>query len=252
MKRTRTYSIGRARGPAARRWCTLVIVVSAIVLIGPAELLPSLSQRVRPPAKGASYHSFTSDQSTEALAFIRRHRPPVVALEREFSSSPPGIVFLRRIKKDPSLAECDVRIVAVETTTTTSRKKSGSAIAVAKTESPTVTVKPTINGTRRVPRVRMSENVSVTVDGNPAVLVDLSAQGAQVLSPVVLRPNQRVRLAFSEDDGSVRCAGAVQWASFEMPVGQPPRYRAGVRFSGDVDALAGYAERHRADRNGSD
>jgi hypothetical protein len=232
-----------------------VIVVSAIVLIGPAELLPSLSQRVRPPAKGASFHSFTSDQSTQALDFIRRHRPPVVALEREFSSSPPGIVFLRRMKKDPSLAECDVRIVAVESTTTaatTSRKKSGSAIAVAKTESPAATVKPTINGTRRVPRVRISENVSVTVDGNPAVLVDLSAQGAQVLSPVVLRPNQRVRLAFSEDDGSVRCAGAVQWASFEMPVGQPPRYRAGVRFSSDVDALAGYAERHKADRNGSD
>lgn len=226
-------------------------VVSAIVLIGPAELLPSLSQRVRPPAKGASFHSFTIDQSTEALDFIRRHRPPVVALEREFSSSPSGIVFLRRMKKDPSLAECDVRIVAVETAT--SRKKSGSAIAVAKAESPAVALKPQVDGTRRVARVRMSENLSVTVDGNPAVLVDLSAQGAQVLSPVVLRPNQRVRLAFSEHDSSVRCAGAVQWASFEMPVGKPPRYRAGVRFSsGDADALVGYAERHKADGNGSD
>jgi hypothetical protein len=222
------------------------------VLIGPVELLPSLSQRVRPQATGASYHSFTSDQSTEALDFIRRHRPPIVALESEFSSSPSGIVFLRRIKKDPSLVECDVRIVAVEAATT-SRKKSGSAIAVAKVESPVVAIKPEVTGTRRVARVRMTEDLTVTVDGNPAVLVDLSAQGAQVLSAVVLRPNQRVRLAFAEHDGSVRCAGAVQWASFEMPVGKPPRYRAGVRFSsGDADALAGYAERHKADLNGSD
>ncbi len=226
--------------------------MSAIVLIGPAELLPSLSQRVRPPEKGASFHRFTSDQSSEALDFIRRHRPPIVALEQEFSSSPPGIVFLRRMRKDPALAECDVRIVALEPTT--SRKKSGSALAVAKTsDTPAVTVKMETSGTRRVARIRMTENLSVTVDGNPAVLVDLSPHGAQVLSSVVLKPNQRVRLAFAEKDSSVRCAGAVQWASFEMPVGQPPRYRAGVRFSsGDPDALTGFAERHRANGNGSD
>lgn len=223
--------------------------VSAIVLIGPVELLASLSERVRPQAKGASFHSFTTGQATEALEFIRRHRPPVVALEHEFSSTPAGIVLQRRLRRDSSLAACDVRIVSVETATP--RKKSGSAIAVARAEVPAVAVKPDVNSTRRVARVRMTEDLIVTVDGNPAVLVDLSTQGAQVLSSVVLRPNQRVRLAFTESDSSVRCAGAVQWASFEMPVGKPPRYRAGVRFSsGDPDALIGYAERHKL--NGSD
>lgn len=224
-------------------------VVSAIVLIGPVELLPSLSERVRPQAKGASVHSFTSGQSVQALEFIRRHRPAVVALEHEFSSSPAGIVLQRRLKADASLAVCDVRIVSVETAST--RKKSGASIAVAKAEAPAVALKSEANSTRRVARIRMTEDLIVTVDGNPAVLVDLSAQGAQVLSSVVLRPNQRVRLAFTESDASVRCAGAVQWASFEMPVGKPPRYRAGVRFSsGDPDALIGYAERHKL--NGSD
>lgn len=224
-------------------------VVSAIVLIGPVELLPSLSERVRPQAKGARFHSFTNGQSAEALEFIRRHRPPVVALEHEFSSSPAGIVLLRRLERDPSLTACDVRIVSVETASP--RKKSGSAIAVAKAEVPAVALQPEVNSTRRVARIRMTEDLIVTVDGNPAVLVDLSAQGAQVLSSAVLRPNQRVRLAFTESHASVRCAGAVQWASFEMPVGRPPRYRAGVRFSsGDPDALIGYAERHKV--NGSD
>lgn len=223
--------------------------VSAIVLIGPVELLPSLSERVRPQAKEAKFHSFTSGQATEALEFIRRHRPPVVALEQEFSSTPAGIVLQRRLERDSSLAACDVRIVSVETASP--RKTSGAGVGVARAEVPAVAIQPEVNSTRRVARIRMTDNLIVTVDGNPAVLVDLSAQGAQLLSAVVLRPNQRVRLAFTESESSVRCAGAVQWASFEMPVGKPPRYRAGVRFSsGDPDALIGYAERHKL--NGSD
>ena len=44
------------------------------------------------------------------------------------------------------------------------------------------------------------------IDGNPAMLVDLSTVGAQVVSATLLKPNQRVRLSFTEGGE----AGALQ------------------------------------------
>ncbi len=232
-----------------------------IVLIGPADALSVLSDRVD---KHATCRSFTDEASTEALEYILQHQPSIVVIEQKFAASSRGAGIVGRIRKEPSLAQCDLRVLAADGTPAP-RKKSGTGIKVAAAQAAAPTaaqdkgpaaapVTPRDEkSTRRAPRVRMTENLSVTVDGNPAVLVDLSSQGAQLLSRVVLRPNQRVRVAFSEEKGGLRCAGAVQWASFEMPNGQAPRYRAGVRFStGDADALAGFAERHRDNGNGSD
>ena len=48
----------------------------------------------------------------------------------------------------------------------------------------------------------------MAVDGNPAALVDLSTVGAQVVSPTVLKPNQRVRVVLGEGKAAVKCSGA--------------------------------------------
>ena len=102
----------------------------------------------------------------------------------------------------------------------------------------------------------MGAGVLVTVDGNPAELIDLSIAGAQVVSKIVLRPNQRVRIQLPEGkaDGRrvVRCSALVVWASFEMPSGQAPRYRAGLKLSGEPDAIQHFALLHRAPGNGMD
>jgi hypothetical protein len=46
----------------------------------------------------------------------------------------------------------------------------------------------------------------------------------------------------------VRCAGAIAWASFEMPKGQPPRYRAGIDFqNADADAINAFVEKYKRD-----
>ena len=88
--------------------------------------------------------------------------------------------------------------------------------------------------------------MDVLVDGNPAVLVDISTVGAQVISKVVLKPNQRVRMGLNDNQGDVRFRAAVAWASFEIsPRG--PRYRAGIEFldanPANVDA---FIARHKA------
>lgn len=217
---------------------------SSIVIIGPADALPSLLDRLE---SGAEMHSFSDADALEALDHIIRQRPRIIALEREFSTSSRGTALVNRIKDDPNLVECEVRIVAHDSefsrVAAAPKRPAHAAVAVAVDEP-----KPALyqTGTRRAPRVRIAEGVEVLIDGNTALLVDLSVVGAQVVSGTVLKPNQRVRLALSDGQGVIRCSGAVAWASFEMPKGLPTRYRAGVDLlNANAEALSGFSERHK-------
>jgi hypothetical protein len=84
----------------------------------------------------------------------------------------------------------------------------------------------------------------VLIDGNPAALVELSTCGAQVLSPTILKPNQRVRMVLSDEGSTIRLTASIAWAAFEIPAGGP-QYRAGVDFIGpDAAAIDGFCRRH--------
>jgi hypothetical protein len=90
----------------------------------------------------------------------------------------------------------------------------------------------------------MRGSVNVLLDGNEAQLIDLSTLGAQVVSPTILKPNQRVRVAFAEDGGAIRVNAVVAWALFEIPGGKA-RYRAGLEFADpDARALEAICARH--------
>lgn len=231
----------RRRRTEALRY-TEQAVSSSIVIIGPAEAIPALRERLE---SGADLHAFTDVEALEALDHIFRYRPRIIALEHEFSSTSRGLALINRIKDDPGLAGCEVRVIAHDSAlnrVTGRRGPHGSAVAVAEPSASQLDHR----GTRRAPRTRVSDNVEVLVDGNPTMLVDLSVVGAQVVSASVLKPNQRIRMALSDARGVIRCHGAIVWASFEMPKGLPTRYRAGIEFkSADAEALSGYAERHR-------
>jgi hypothetical protein len=117
------------------------------------------------------------------------------------------------------------------------------AVAVDSAAAPAAVIAPPVpeapldqRGTRRAPRFKMMGGVEVQIDGNPATLVDLSVVGAQVLSPTILRPNQRIRITLPNTKKALRVSGTIAWASFEIPKGGV-RYRAGVEFL-DADAAA--------------
>jgi hypothetical protein len=104
------------------------------------------------------------------------------------------------------------------------------------------------HGTRRAPRHRVRDGVEIQLDGNPAVVIDLSAVGAQVISPTVLRPNQKVRISLPFDEFVMRFRGSIAWAKFELPQSpaRAPQYRAGVEFTdSDPSALESFCERHK-------
>src|SRR5262249_27681089 len=169
-----------------------------------------------------------------------RKRPDVVALEREFAATTRGTALINRIKADPKLSTCEIRIVAHDSeqarvpasapAPAPTPVADGSAVAVA---APAPAPPLDQRGTRRAPRVRIVEGVDVVIDGNVAALVDLSVIGAQVVSPTILKPNQRIRMSMGEANKPLRFSAAVAWASFELAK-TGPRCRAGLEFFDDA------------------
>jgi hypothetical protein len=217
----------------------------SIVIIGPPQALPGLTDRVD---SGAELHTFTDAEALEALDHIIRNKPRIIALDHEFSATTRGTALIARIKDDPSLTHCELRVIAHDGALTRVATRRAPAPAHAGAVVAVDEPKPALDqrGTRRAPRVRVKEGVDVLVDGNAAALVDLSVVGAQVLCPTVLRPNQRVRMTLNDSKGPIRCNGLIAWAALELPKGLPPRYRAGIDMTGvNAEAVSGFAERHK-------
>lgn len=210
------------------------------VLIGSAELLPQLKDRTG--GDPGELLQFTDVDALRALEAITERRPAVVAIEKDFAATPRGSALINRIKADPSLVNSEIRIVSP--TAEPVKVNKGKPPEPSSPAAPAAPLD--VRGTRRSPRFRIAGQVEVLVDGNLALLVDLSAIGAQVLSQTVLKPNQRVRMSLSDEHSSVRFNATVAWASFEIPKNTNPRYRAGIEFiDADKAAVNAYLARHK-------
>jgi hypothetical protein len=201
--------------------------VSSTVLIAASEHLAALQQH--PDLTDAE--AFADTDALKALEVITRRRPQIVALEKFFAASARGAAFLNRMKSDPSLASCEIRILEAGAFTPAAppppAEEAPGGAAVAADAPPTA--RPEHTGTRRVERIDVTGHIEVLIDGNPASLVNISVVGAQVTSPSLLRPNQRVRMSLVDTTRPMRFNGIVAWATFEMPK-EGPRYRAGISF----------------------
>ena len=203
--------------------------------------------------EGGEWIAFTDTDALKALDVITRQRPDVVALERLFADTPRGIALIQRIKADPALAALVIRIVSLDAQATDApvpspsdeirKPTAGAAVAAVLPSAGPLDAR----GTRRVPRFKVASSLEVLVDGNRSSLIDLSTSGAQVVSQIVLKPNQRVRMSFYDDHGTVRVGAMIAWASFEMPPDSGHRYRVGLEFvAADPRAIEAYLLRHKA------
>jgi hypothetical protein len=196
--------------------------------------------------------AFTDADALKALEAITREKPPVVALERVFSATSRGAALIKRIKADPSLAGCEIRIVTEDGKPLTSKKKKAEsaaapaqAAAAPAVAAPAATIVVPVTapldqrGTRRAPRFNVVSGIEVMIDGKPATLINLSVIGAQVVSITILKPNQRIRMVLPDPEGPIRLVAGVAWAAFEMPK-SGPIYRAGIEF---FDAETGNLDR---------
>jgi hypothetical protein len=232
------------------------------VVIAASNLMPALRDRLESEGE---LLAFADTEPIQALQAILSHKPGLIVLERLFAATPRGAALINRIKTDPQLAHSEVRVMS-HTGDYTRVVKQATIEAPAPEPLPTMAVGRETSahggaaitaeepprqldwhGTRRAPRYRIRQGVEIQLDGNPAQVIDLSVIGAQVISPTILRPNQRVRISVPTDDFMMRFRGAIAWAKFELPKPtEPPRYRAGVEFvDADAAAMGDYCTRHK-------
>lgn len=220
--------------------------VAQTVLIAAPEHLQALKDH-----GFADALAFSDADALKALEAITREKPPAVVLERLFAATSRGAALIKRIKADPSLTGCEIKIVSHDGKPLTAKKnKKEAAPAPAEPAAPAAPPAPAPakaappppldqRGTRRAPRFTIVSGIEVMIDGKPATLINLSVVGAQVVSPTILKPNQRVRMTLQDPEGPIRCMAGVAWAAFEMPRSGPV-YRAGIEF---FDAEAGTLDR---------
>ena len=249
---------------------------SYAVVIAAADVLPAFKQRVA--VTDAEVLPFSDSDVLRALEAITARKPRLVALERLFAATPRGAALITRIKADPSLVQTEIRVLAHDSdysrvlprtvgapqsagagpqpaTASYEIEDDGPAAPASVVDAPHEAAETPMSaaapesqlhldqrGTRRAARVKIEATIEVLVDGNPATLIDLSPVGAQVVSPTILRPNQRVRVSLPGDGGIIRLNATIAWAEFELP----PQYRAGIEFvDADPDAIDAFAARHQ-------
>jgi PilZ domain len=227
------------------------------VVIAAPELLPELKQRSS--AEYGEVLTFSDADALRALEEIVRRRPQTIELEQQFAATPRGAALINRIKSDPALAASELRVVSHDSAyarvlpraAAAAPQAPAPAVAILErfaTEAPPVPAPPLdLRGTRRAARFRIAGEMNVLLDGNAAKLVDLSTVGAQVVSPTILKPNQRVRVALADDQAALRFNAAIAWAFFEIPPNGGPQYRAGVNFvDANSDEVGAFCLRHKA------
>lgn len=237
-------------------------MVSSVV-IAAANLTPALRERL---AGEGDLQTFADSEPIQALQAILDQRPDLIVIERLFAATPRGAALINRIKTDPGLSGCEIRVMShtgdyVRQITRPSGHGSGGS-AISDTQTPTgastqaasasvATAEPVRpldwHGTRRAERHRVKKGVEIQLDGSAVAVIDVSVVGAQVISQTILRPNQKVRVTIPYEKSQLRCRGTIAWAKFELPQPtEPPIYRAGVEFlDADASALDRFADRNR-------
>ena len=227
------------------------------VVIAANNLMPALRDRL---AAEGELLTFADTEPIQALQTILEQRPDLIVLERLFAATPRGAALINRIKTDPSLGHAEVRVMShtgdysrqvAKPARMTAPAASAAGPAVGLSDAPDAGALPPRldwQGTRRAPRLRARPGVEIHLDGSPANVVDISTVGVQVISPTILRPNQKVRVSIPNDDFVMRFRGSVAWAKFELPnPSEPPQYRAGVDFAdADEPALRHYCDKVKA------
>ena len=234
---------------------------AAALVIAAHNLMPALRERVKVDGEIVT---FADTEPIQALQTIMDQRPGLVVLERLFAATPRGAALINRIKSDPQLAHAEVRVMShtgdyTRQVVKPSAKRPPPAVQADATEaaaqtsaSPVATAETPKaldwHGTRRAPRFRVRAGVELHLDGNPAAVLDLSTVGAQVISPTILRPNQKVRITIPTENFQMRFRGAIAWAKFEMSKAlTAPQYRAGVEFTdSDAAAIDTFCSRNRS------
>jgi hypothetical protein len=81
-------------------------------------------------------------------------------------------------------------------------------------------------------RYAFRQPITIQINGDVGLLVDLSVAGCQLVSTSSVRPNQVVKVLLPTGETSLVCTGKVMWARFEPRAASGSLgYRAGIQFT---------------------
>ena len=168
---------------------------------------------------------FDASEIVPPMNVVSARAQMLLVVERVFTEIPAGIEFLERFREANATAE--ICVLNSEPTGSPSVLEQAVShpghLALRSASQPIGRV----TG-RRVLRVQMPAHAAAIINGISVKLVNVSPLGAQVLSPSVLRPGERVSARLP---GNPRLRGTVVWCSFEMSAEtRKPAYRAGLAF----------------------
>ena len=147
---------------------------------------------------------FADSELLAALDAVMKDRPSLLVLSELFAATRRGAEFVDRIKVDPTLSNCQIRVLSDAGEYLHIIANRVAAGLLSNTAAPGDPLSPGYNGTRRAQRVRIGDGLTVRIDGNPVTLVDLSSSGAQVCLTTRMRPHQRIRLSISDGQSVLR------------------------------------------------
>jgi hypothetical protein len=208
------------------------------VLVASEDVLNAWAERLT-PASGVL--TLTDADLPRALQIIAERQPPLVIIEQRLAASSRGGAMLACLHGNPAMAGIQIQVLSAGKTASAGAPGSlFSAVPLTGAQ-----FHPFERGpTRRAARVRVFADLKAEIDGAPAALVDFSLLGAQVLSPIILRPNQRVRMILLEEGEPIRATAGVAWSSFERSRNPASLvFRAGMEFTGVEAPLQAFYER---------
>jgi hypothetical protein len=208
----------------------------------------SVVRAARPIAGSVLY--FSDSNLASALETIRTQSPKLIAVESQFAESGAGKAFVDRLRALTQDAEIQF-LTQSDSGWTTGAGNGGAPTAAAAPAAAESAVEAELAGlnTRRAPRYLVVEPAEAAADGTTINIVDVSVLGAQVISELVMRPKQRVKITIQEGDAGIRVIGRVAWSVFEKMRDHPmPRYRVGMEFDdGTKQELEEFLKKHCAD-----
>jgi hypothetical protein len=214
------------------------------VIIADAERIAAV--RADRPISGSVLY-FSDANLASALETIRTQSPKVVAVEAQFADSGAGKAFVERLRALAQDAEIQFLSKGANGWTTSGNGNGNAAPSPAAAPAAALPAEAELAGlnTRRAPRFLVVEPAEAVIDGTTINIIDASVLGAQVLSELVMRPKQRVKITIQEGDAGIRVAGRVAWSVFEQVKDRGLRYRVGMEFDdGTKQDLEEFLRKH--------
>jgi hypothetical protein len=214
-------------------------LIEGTLVIARSEFTPALRERF---SFDPAVLVFSSAEAAHALGLVMQRGVPLIALDRQFVTSQSGVEFvseLRSIRPDSEIRVLsdqggDIPVVLRRPVLNNGRTTIAASSQPIGTE------------TRRTPRYPVHEGCAAFVNGESTALVNVSLGGVQVLSSVVLKPLQQVRVALADEEAAIRLHAAIAWSMFERlrETGETC-YRVGVAFrDANPKLIEAYCTRH--------